>query len=315
MPEPSQKQSHMPFIFSRVVPAIALVIFLMIGYVIFTYEAPPVTKVKDRTTAQGIDAPMGIPLDEEMPEIFQTFDARFQFTSPWRAAVIPTSDYFSSPIGTETGTFAYNAQPFWEQNHTRGGGYHSGDDLNGIGGQNSDLGDPVFAAANGLVIYSGEPSAGWGKVIILAHRATDGNLYHSMYAHLHESHVFQEQLISRGEQIGTVGNAGGAYYAHLHFEMRLAEGITPFYNGYPLTYYDRIDPTGAILKNAAPSDKLLAPSIYKIALKNSISPDMPATNDAESTEAYRRWILRMIELEKQKSEQQNNGNSIDNNTE
>lgn len=293
----------MPFIFSRVVPAISLCIFLLIGYVIFTYEAPPVTKVKNLRTLQETDAPMGIPLDESEPKVFQQFDKRFQFPSPWRVASTPNTDSFTFPMGTETGTFAYNAQPFWEQNLSRGGGFHSGDDLNGIGGQNSDLGDPVYAVANGLVIYAGKPSDGWGNVIILAHRAKDGNYYHSMYAHLNESHVYQEQQIARGQQIGTVGSAGGRYLAHLHFEMRDAEGITPFYNGYPFSKYDRIDPTGAILKNTAPTDLQLAPSIYQIALKNSISDEIPAMNDAESATDFSHWMQRAMELEKEKNSQ------------
>jgi len=48
----------------------------------------------------------------------------------------------------------------------------------------------------------------------------------SYYAHVETILVKDGADVRRGQQIATVGNAGGRYWAHLHLEMR--EFITPF---------------------------------------------------------------------------------------
>lgn len=53
----------------------------------------------------------------------------------------PLSDGFNFPIGKPDAKGYYNAQKFGENNHL-------GDDWNGNGGGNSDLGDEVFSCAN-----------------------------------------------------------------------------------------------------------------------------------------------------------------------
>ena len=138
--------------------------------------------------------------------------------TPHQLALIPLVDGFQSPCGTASGGFTYDAQPFNTLNSNRGG-HHSGSDINGIGGEDSDLGMAVHAAARGLVVYCGEPSPAWGNVVILAHRLPyDSRIIQTLYAHLDKSIVRQGQFISRGEPIGTVGTAHGNYKAHLHFE-------------------------------------------------------------------------------------------------
>jgi murein DD-endopeptidase MepM/ murein hydrolase activator NlpD len=163
------------------------------------------------------EAPLSMPAKGEP-------DHRFHFLSAWQSAAIPTALRFDPPMGTEHGGLVYNAQKFWDMNEKRGG-HHTGDDLNGIGGMNTDLGDPVFSVADGLVIYAGEPSPGWGKLVVVAHRTPDGRTLHSMYAHLHRINVSIGALVSRGGKIGTVGTANGYYPAHLHFEMRASDGV------------------------------------------------------------------------------------------
>ncbi|MGZ5003199.1 MAG: M23 family metallopeptidase [Chthoniobacterales bacterium] len=154
--------------------------------------------------------------------LLRPHDPAFQLTSPLDLAALPTAARFDFPIGSEHGALTYNAQPFTQDRHL-------GDDLNGIGGENSDMNDPVFAVADGRVLFAAEAGPGWGNVVIVLH-AYDENgarrFVQSFYAHLEKILVRPKQDVRRGEQIATIGNANGRYWAHLHFEMR--EFITPF---------------------------------------------------------------------------------------
>src|SRR5436309_7930733 len=87
-------------------------------------------------------------------------DPAFQLPSALELAALPTATRFDFPLGSENGALAYNAQRFTE-NH------HLGDDLNGIGGENSDLGDPIYAVADGRVLLARDGGPGWGNVIIV----------------------------------------------------------------------------------------------------------------------------------------------------
>src|SRR4051794_27653305 len=67
------------------------------------------------------------------------FDAAFVRLSSSEVSALPLAAHFIAPMGAENGALTYNARPFRTSRHL-------GDDLNGIGGWNSDLGDPVFAS-------------------------------------------------------------------------------------------------------------------------------------------------------------------------
>lgn len=199
----------------------------------------------------GGDSPLGMPKQGAV-------DHRFDFLSPWEMAQIPRSLRFDPPMGSDHSGLVYNAQKFWEMNERRGG-HHTGDDLNGIGGMNTDLGDPVFCVADGLVLYTGEPSPGWGKLVITGHLTADGKMLQSMYAHLHRIDVARGDLIARGGKLGLVGTANGYYPAHLHFEMRSSDGVD-IGAGYADNSLNHLDPTITVnsLRNAAVDD--LSPS-------------------------------------------------------
>src|SRR5947199_9452777 len=65
-------------------------------------------------------------------------DTASQIPSPFELASLPLATRFDFPLGSEHAALAYNAQRFTE-NH------HLGDDLNGIGETNADIGGPTYA--------------------------------------------------------------------------------------------------------------------------------------------------------------------------
>jgi murein DD-endopeptidase MepM/ murein hydrolase activator NlpD len=179
----------------------------------------------------------------------------FQVASPILLAALPTAARFDFPIGSENGALAYNAQAFTENRHL-------GDDLNGIGGENSDLGDPVFAVADGQVLFAGEAGPGWGNVIIVLHAYEEDGVrkfVQSYYGHVETILVQRKQEVHRGEQIATIGTAHGRYWAHLHFEMR--EFTTPFIGpGYREDTRGWIDPSAFIASHrGAPEEDVGRP--------------------------------------------------------
>ena len=165
-------------------------------------------------------------------------DPAFRIPSPLELASIPTATHFDFPLGNENGAMAYNAQHFTE-NH------HLGDDLNGIGGENSDLGDPIYAIADGRVLLARDGGPGWGNIVILLHAYLENGerkYVQSYYGHVQEMLVHPGEIVKRGQQIATVGTANGRYFAHLHFEMR--EFLTPFIGaGYRADTRGWLDPT------------------------------------------------------------------------
>lgn len=150
------------------------------------------------------------------------------------------SDGFDYPVGPPHATKYYNAQGF-------GKNYHLGDDWNGTGGGNTDLGDPVYACANGLVTYAQDAGPGWGNVVRVVHVISTSPLVwvESLYAHLNEINTKQGQPVKRGTQIGTIGTANGTYYAHLHFEIRTEYGM-PVGGGYSEVTTGYTNPTAYI---------------------------------------------------------------------
>jgi len=133
----------------------------------------------------------------------------------------------------------YDAQPFRENQHL-------GSDLNAPTGGNSDLGEPFFSIGEGKVTLAKNIGGGWGNVIIIKHLLKDGGEIESLYGHADEIYVKEGDFVSIGDVIGVIGNNGGMYYAHLHFEIRkTATNIIG--GGYSPDISNHYDPTEFIL--------------------------------------------------------------------
>ena len=81
-----------------------------------------------------------------------------------------------------------------------------------IGGK---AGDPVLAAADGRVVYSGAGLRGYGNLIILKHNDT----YLTAYAHNQKLLVKEDQNVKKGQKIAEMGSTD-ADRVKLHFEVR-----------------------------------------------------------------------------------------------
>lgn len=162
----------------------------------------------------------------------------------YETLILESPDYiakgFDFPVGKPNAKGYYNAQKFKENNHL-------GDDWNGVGGGNSDLGDPIYAIANGYINEVKDYEGGWGNVVRIVH-LYNNKIYESLYAHCDSFLVDSNRFIKKGEQIATIGNCNGAYYAHLHLEIRNKADLD-IGGGYSTDTTGYLDPTDFITKN------------------------------------------------------------------
>ena len=87
--------------------------------------------------------------------------------------------------------------------------YHNGLDLL------ASQGEPVYAAADGMVSDASRSSRGQGNIIEITHPGG----YLTRYEHLSELNVSKGQFVKRGRRIGSVGMSGQAFAPHLHYEV------------------------------------------------------------------------------------------------
>ncbi len=146
---------------------------------------------------------------------------------------VPIADSFDFPVGPRglpqppssfhTATVladpAYHADPRFQ------GAWHTGEDWNGPGACDEDLGTPVYAAANGIVTAAGYYVPAWGRIIVIQHTLPGGAKVWTQYAHLRERLVNVGAVVTKGQQIGSMGKGAydSAFCAHLHFEVRSSD--------------------------------------------------------------------------------------------
>lgn len=143
------------------------------------------------------------------------------------AASVPVASGFDYPVGDKLGKGWngkddkgwYVAQSFLDPF------YHPGEDWNGRGGGNTDFGQPVYAVAEGRVVFA-ENCFHWGNMLLIEHRLPDGEIVFTLSAHLKDILVKEGDVVKRRQEVGLVGRGyKDATYksAHLHFEIRKAD--------------------------------------------------------------------------------------------
>jgi len=96
-----------------------------------------------------------------------------------------------------------------------------------------DAGDPVVAAAPGVVVRAEKGRTGYGHWVMLEHVSGE----RSTYAHLQEVSVRLGQSVDQGSLLGTVGRTGNASGEHLHFEERSSTAVVaPYFAGVPFVF-------------------------------------------------------------------------------
>ena len=98
---------------------------------------------------------------------------------------------------------------FGFRNIAVGSSQHRGID---IGGR---LGDPIFAADGGEVIFAGWSAGGFGNMVRIRHDNGDETLY----AHCSKLLVSVGERVYQGQTIARMGSTGVSTGVHLHFEL------------------------------------------------------------------------------------------------
>jgi murein DD-endopeptidase MepM/ murein hydrolase activator NlpD len=173
-------------------------------------EPPPVATTRVAPTPKQSFTSAVQPLDRQSREIEMPVSLSSQ------TAFIKLADGFDFPVGKPDAQGYYKARGFRSNGHL-------GEDWDGVGGGDTDLGDPIYCIGDGVVVFARDCHQGWGNVIIVRHAYREGGVTHnidSLYGHLLAILVHRGQTVHRGQQIATLGTAHGLYDAHLHLEIR-----------------------------------------------------------------------------------------------
>ena len=186
-------------------------LILLLSYSCSSETAPP--------------APPPVSIEEEIPDPpappLPDFDLPLDYVAKCKPA-----DGFDYPVGPPDAMHYYKYRGLLP-------GEHYGEDWNGKSGGNSDFGDLVFAAADGMVFYAQHYRPGWGTVIRMLHNVgteESPEYVETLYAHLASNWVKPGIFLKRGDPLGTMGTAEGVYHAHLHFEMRSEPNMSIHWN-------------------------------------------------------------------------------------
>ena len=92
---------------------------------------------------------------------------------------------------------------------------HDGIDIGG------STGDPVYAAADGIIIYSAFNTGGYGNMVMIDHGLnSEGVKIVTLYAHGDKLLKSVGETVKQGDVIMEMGSTGNSTGPHVHFEVR-----------------------------------------------------------------------------------------------
>ncbi|MBI4422430.1 MAG: M23 family metallopeptidase [Elusimicrobia bacterium] len=83
----------------------------------------------------------------------------------------------------------------------------------------ADMKAPIYAAAPGKVLYSGDQVSGYGNLVVLRHDAKTT----TFYGHNALNKVKTGDAVSAGQVVALLGSTGRSTGPHIHFEYREAD--------------------------------------------------------------------------------------------
>ncbi|OYQ62977.1 metalloendopeptidase [Pseudanabaena sp. SR411] len=171
-------------------------------------QAVRVGQVDANTTRMVVELSPEVTLNPQDLRLRSRQPGRWTMQLPQNIAAIDLNSVsnFTLPVtGAISSGFGWRVHPITGQRKL-----HKGVDFA------APTGTPIFAAADGVVTYSGWTDDGYGNVVELRH----GNGELTLYAHTNRVFVSKGQVINKGQAIAEVGSTGRSTGPHLHFEIQ-----------------------------------------------------------------------------------------------
>lgn len=168
---------------------------------------------------------------------------------------------------------------------------HLGEDWVSAAGPGAIYRAPVHAVGNGVVSLARDFKRAWGNVIVIRHAYYEGGQLKyadSLYAHLDKIFVAEGQPVTRGQEIGLVGNAHGLYHPHLHFEIHRNTTIGVVHTAATRTMANYEEPSTFIMQHRALK---LVPGKMVVDIRTYTMPTFPgiATKPFDTRNAVTRF--------------------------
>lgn len=147
---------------------------------------------------------------------------RAQWVEPpgYRLSDLPLVEHFQSPVG-DPADFTLPAEGERQGFRLVRGVRAKGRPHRGVDLSNRGRGSVVRAPAAGLVLEVGR-FAGWGNLVVIAHRLPGGEYASTLLAHLQKGSLRVEvgDVVAAGQEVGRVGSTGRSTGPHVHMEVR-----------------------------------------------------------------------------------------------